>query len=548
MYLKPMNTFKSFDNMENSGIANTTNTTQTDVKTSKDASSLKESKYLGQSLKETTTSSINLEDINLSQNQTQTIISSLETIKQKPKKNRKPLCSRMNKEGSFDSTFSGASTKAICSFKLFDNTFKQNKENIEPNNNTLGASKTNKSKDKKKVSKNKETKAEFIPNNTINGFEFNNVIYNNFNTINANQTLDNNMNSITNHTMTTLNALNPLYPILNNHPSFNSMNPFITYNINVQTASNLHKQANSTLYNQTFQTFKTYSNLIPNLKTKQKVETEEAIFNFRFETKADSIKCAGEYLNEIYKNLLEDEKSATFKPVFEYMKKQEDINSQMRAILLDWLVEVHLRFHLVPQTFYCCVFIIDAYLSQTQIKRVKLQLLGIAALLIACKIYEIHYPKLEKFTEITDNAYNVEELLEMENNILSVLKFDISSPTALEFYEIIAKAFNFDKKQYYLGRYFIESALIDDYLLKYSYSIIACACSYIVMKFFGIRNYSILYKAGVLLVETPQKIIKDAARDICFLVKNLSRSSLKALKEKYAMNCYENVSELCEEH
>ena len=32
---------------------------------------------------------------------------------------------------------------------------------------------------------------------------------------------------------------------------------------------------------------------------------------------------------------------------------QTDINDKMRAILIDWLVEVHYKFKLVPETLYC---------------------------------------------------------------------------------------------------------------------------------------------------------------------------------------------------
>lgn len=42
-----------------------------------------------------------------------------------------------------------------------------------------------------------------------------------------------------------------------------------------------------------------------------------------------------------------------------YMESQGDINDKMRAILIDWLVEVHLKFKLVPETLYLTVNLID---------------------------------------------------------------------------------------------------------------------------------------------------------------------------------------------
>ena len=273
----------------------------------------------------------------------------------------------------------------------------------------------------------------------------------------------------------------------------------------------------------------------------------QKIFEYNFESNWEYISYTGEYLDEIYNNLLSDEKELKCFPKMGYMSWQGDINEQMRAILIDWLVEVHYRFRLKSETLFQTVWIIDTYLSFVQITRAKLQLLGIASLLISCKSNEIYYPQLNEFTDITDGAYVRKELIDMEKKVLKILDFNIISPTPNDFYNIIAKAFCFDQKQFYLGKYFLESALIDYRMLKYNPSVIASSCAYIVMKFFGIDNYKILYKNEVVNDACPQKAIKEAARDICSLVKNLSQSTLKAVKDKYSLNQFCNVAQFCEQ-
>ena len=273
----------------------------------------------------------------------------------------------------------------------------------------------------------------------------------------------------------------------------------------------------------------------------------QKIFEYNFSSNCEYISYTGEYLDEIYNNLLSDEKKLKFFPKMGYMSWQEDINEQMRAILIDWLVEVHYRFRLKSETLFQTVWIIDTYLSLIQITRAKLQLLGIASLLISCKSNEIYYPQLNEFTDITDGAYVKSELINMEKKVLKILDFNIIAPTPNDFYNIIAKAFCFDQRQFYLGKYFLESALIDYRMLKYTPSVIASSCAYIVMKFFGIDNYKILYKSEVVNDVCPQKAIKEAARDICSLVKNLSQSSLKAVKDKYSLNQFYNVAQFCEQ-
>ncbi len=107
------------------------------------------------------------------------------------------------------------------------------------------------------------------------------------------------------------------------------------------------------------------------------------------------------------------------------MDKQEDVNEKMRAILIDWLVEVHLKFKLVPESLYLTVNLIDRYLEKEQVNRQRLQLVGVTAMLIACKYEEIYPPIVKDFVYITDNAYSKEEILEMERKMLQTLDFDI---------------------------------------------------------------------------------------------------------------------------
>ena len=283
-----------------------------------------------------------------------------------------------------------------------------------------------------------------------------------------------------------------------------------------------------------------------NKKEPHNIQKEKEIFKFNFSSSEEYISFSGEYINEIYSNLLVNEKN--LKPLYGYIQNQHDINEQMRAILIDWLIEVHYKFHLKDETLYQTVFIIDSYLSMFPILRAKLQLLGIAALLISCKSQEIYYPQLFELIDITDGAYVKEELVEMENHILKILSFNIVSPTAIEFYNIVSKAFNFDQKQYFLGKYFMESSLIDYQMIKYSASVIGVSCAYVVMKFCGINNYKCLYSKNVIKEECPQKVIKEAAREICHLVKNLSNSTLKAVRDKYSLPQFLNVAQFCEQN
>ena len=53
------------------------------------------------------------------------------------------------------------------------------------------------------------------------------------------------------------------------------------------------------------------------------------------------------------------------------MTEQLDINEKMRAILVDWLVDVNIKFKLVPEALFMTVNLIDRFLSVKQVTRHK---------------------------------------------------------------------------------------------------------------------------------------------------------------------------------
>ena len=277
-------------------------------------------------------------------------------------------------------------------------------------------------------------------------------------------------------------------------------------------------------------------------------EKEIDIFKIEYKSKEEYILISAEYINDIYSNLLSDEKNLKVKPNFGYMEQvQTDIDQNMRGILIDWLYDIHDKCHYKDETLYQMIWIIDTYLSMVQVPRTKLQLVGAAALLISCKEHEITFLKLHEIAYLTANAYTTEEIAKMENTILKKLSFNIIAPAPLDFYNIISKAFKFDKKQYLLGKYFLETYLICYESVKYPASVVGVSCAYIVMKFFKFINYNELYSKDLINSSNPQKSIKEAAREICFIMKGIDSSRLSAVKNKYSTNENLNVVQLLEE-
>ena len=279
-------------------------------------------------------------------------------------------------------------------------------------------------------------------------------------------------------------------------------------------------------------------------KEKNKELCNYQYLDFNFTNSQENISFAGEYLEEIYMNLLLEEKEATIKPKIGYMENQGDMNEKVRAILIDWIINIHLHFNLRQETLFMTIWLIDTYLSFAFVPSNKLQLLGISCLLISCKSHEIYYPQHHKLIDRTDNAFTKEELLTMENEILKKLNFFIVCPNPIDFYNILSKMFNFEKKQYFLGNYFIEYALINYHILKYSASVIASSCVYLVMKYFRLNGYQKLYNNFIVNEISPEDIIKDAAKEIYTTVEKFSKSIFKSVKNKFSLSQFEKVSEI----
>ena len=46
-----------------------------------------------------------------------------------------------------------------------------------------------------------------------------------------------------------------------------------------------------------------------------------------------------------------------------YMRNQRDINENVRAILVDWIISVHAKFKLLPETLFLTINLIDRFFS-----------------------------------------------------------------------------------------------------------------------------------------------------------------------------------------
>ncbi|XWS25097.1 hypothetical protein CRYUN_Cryun27aG0041800 [Craigia yunnanensis] len=248
---------------------------------------------------------------------------------------------------------------------------------------------------------------------------------------------------------------------------------------------------------------------------------------------------------DIYKHLRASEVKK--RPSADFMERiQKDINCSMRAILIDWLVEVSEEYRLVPDTLYLTVNYIDRYLSGNMMNRQRLQLLGVACMMIAAKYEEICAPQVEEFCYITDNTYFKEEVLEMESSVLNYLKFEMTAPTTKCFLRRFVRAAQGinevpSMQLECMANYIAELSLLEYSMLFYAPSLTAASAIFLA-KF-------ILVPSKRPWNSTLQHYTLYRPSDLCDCVKDLHRlccnnnnSALPAIREKYNQHKYKCVA------
>ncbi|KAI4389639.1 hypothetical protein MLD38_001844 [Melastoma candidum] len=166
-----------------------------------------------------------------------------------------------------------------------------------------------------------------------------------------------------------------------------------------------------------------------------------------------------EYVDDLYKFYKKIECCSCVPP--NSMDRQPDINDRMRGILIDWLIEVHYKFELMDETLYLMVNMIDRFLEVQQIGRKNLQLVGVTAMLLACKYEEVTVPVVEDLIIISDNAYDRKEVLDMEKLMVNTLQFNMSVPTTYMFMRRFLKAAQSDEKIELLAFFVAELCLVE---------------------------------------------------------------------------------------
>ncbi|KAJ1946059.1 B-type cyclin, partial [Linderina macrospora] len=168
-----------------------------------------------------------------------------------------------------------------------------------------------------------------------------------------------------------------------------------------------------------------------------------------------------------------------------YMDRQHALSWSMRSILIEWLVQVHERFKLLPETLCLCVNFVDRFLSTKEVMVNRLQLVGAVSLLLAAKYEELRVPSIADMEFMVEKTYSGDEIRRAERYLLRTLNFDLGWPGPISFLRRISKADNYDVATRTLAKYLIEVTLVDERFIGVPCSKVAATAHYLAMRFLG---------------------------------------------------------------
>ncbi|KAG0146271.1 hypothetical protein CROQUDRAFT_44630 [Cronartium quercuum f. sp. fusiforme G11] len=236
-----------------------------------------------------------------------------------------------------------------------------------------------------------------------------------------------------------------------------------------------------------------------------------------------------EYVNEIYHYMRELELETLPDP--NYMSRQNELTWKMRGVLVDWIVEVHCKFRLLPETLFLAINLMDRFLTKRTVALIKFQLVGVTALFLASKYEEVICPSVSNFLYMTDGGYDNEEILKAETYMLEMLNWDLRYPNPLNFLRRVSKADHYDIQSRTFAKYFMEISVVDYRLISTVPSLLAAASIWLSRKLLkrGKWDSNLVHYSGY----SQKEILPTAQLMLDYILRSGCKSSGMGLEPNF---------------
>ncbi|XP_063790758.1 cyclin-F isoform X2 [Pseudophryne corroboree] len=173
------------------------------------------------------------------------------------------------------------------------------------------------------------------------------------------------------------------------------------------------------------------------------------------------LRTTSDLVSQVFQSSLPINKASIF-------TKQKGMNDTMRYILIDWLVEVATMKDFSSLCLHMTVGLVDRYLKLRSVPRARLQLVGIACMVICTRFISKEILTIREAVWLTDNTYKYEDLVRMMGEIISALEGKIRMPTVIDYKDVLSHIVSLDRSTLHLCSYISELSLLYTELSVYS--------------------------------------------------------------------------------
>ena len=216
---------------------------------------------------------------------------------------------------------------------------------------------------------------------------------------------------------------------------------------------------------------------------------------------------------------------------------QPEIKWFMRPYLLDFVIEAHSVFGLLPESLFLAVNLLDRYCSKREVFKRHYQLVSCASLLIAAKYGDKkeRVPTIKELRSMCGSLYDDDMFLQMEWHILSTLGWVIGHSTVDSFLRLAVKDSVYDPEAENLALFISEISLFHREFVSKLSSTVALSSLALARHILGRpqarQNEYAAHYCPSTLVELSQKLHQPS----------------QILSRKYASSRYSSVSRILED-
>lgn len=252
-----------------------------------------------------------------------------------------------------------------------------------------------------------------------------------------------------------------------------------------------------------------------------------------------------EYEMDILISLIQEEQQNYIYHRYDYLQYQTDLTPKARAILINWLYDVYIKFDLSIDSLYLSIQIFDRFLCKERISKDYFQLCALGCLLIASKVQEVFYPQMNDWLFSCNHIYTEKQIEMMEILILKTIDYNLLPVYPFCFFKHFSRNTELTSKEINLGYLMLEIALFEHSIVQFDSYIVALAVIFIITKIRKNDSSQINHQVSLLVSMCSGNIneIRSCSRIICSLMDNIKSCIFKAIYQKYSTSQYDNVTD-----